>query len=113
MVRGGNVPIALCIVGWIILGVLEIGALVYQADPLLPGRLFRLILAGLLALTVFAIVRRTPPQVQIAVPAPAQERTDGEPSTGDLAFGLGRQFERNLNGGANGGHLRAVGDRQI
>lgn len=110
MVRGGNVPIVLCIIGWMVLGVEEVGALVYQVEPLIPSRLFRLILTGLLALTMFVIVRRTPPRV-LHAPAPQRERGDGEPSTGDLAFGLGRQFERNLNG-ASGGHLRAVGDRQ-
>jgi len=100
--------------GWTLLCIEEIGALVYDRAPLLPDRLFMLTLAALLALNVWAAVRSVlvPVPVRSTASTPA-ERTDGasrEPSTGDLAFGLGREFERNING-TNGSHLRAVSDR--
>lgn len=108
--RSGTVAVALSVFCWIVLGFEEIGALIYGAEPILPSRLFRLILTGVLALTVYAIVRSAPHRVVLA-PVATKEKIEGEPSTGDLAFGLGRQFERERSA-INGHHLRAVSDRQ-
>lgn len=118
MARRANLPLYISIVGWVLLTAEEVVPLLYHVESKLPGRLFMLILAGLLILSTTAIVREIPHQITVALAAAAQratrdlaaQRGQGEPSTGDLAFGLGREFERNLNA-ANGSHLRAVSDR--
>jgi hypothetical protein len=122
MTRKANIPLYVSIVGWVLLVTEEAAPLLYHVESKLPGRLFMLIVAGLLVLSMLAIVREireVPQHITAALASAAQratrelasQRGAGEPSTGDLAFGLGREFERNLNG-TNGSHLRAVSDRQ-
>lgn len=117
MVRRFNFPLILCIAGWILVASEEASAMVYHEEPLLSFRLLLLVVAVLVSLNVWAALRsgqaqRGVDEHRVAVPVASSPRgSDGEPTTAELAFGLGRDLERQRAAAANGTHLRSISHR--